>query len=103
MPEADSRTLRLFCQREDETYRVIVGGSWLPKRLRPFLSPTLETGPLLLDFAYLERILESRNTSCDVRRTRLSDIEITASGDGARALAKWLGSSLASVVLSKAE
>ncbi len=92
----DERRLSLFCQKNEDTWKIVVGPGWVPFQLRPFLDTDFESGPLLLDFEYLEESLKKRGALCETRVSKLGDKELIAHGQDTKVLASWLGTALAS-------
>lgn len=88
---------RLFCENKgDGTWTVALGPGYCPAQLRPFFDENFETPRLVLDFGRLQELLGQSSATCEKSVSTLGDVTLTARGDGAKALAAWLGSSLTS-------
>lgn len=90
------RVLSLYCQKDEDTFTIMLGPGWVPKAMRPFLNEEFESHPVLLDLEYLKDTLEARGAQCEIRYAKNGSVQLTARGESTKSLARWLGSSLAS-------
>ena len=100
MDEADQgdndQILDLYCQKDDETFTIMLGPGWVPAPLRPFLNEDFESHPVLLDLEYLNDTLQARGAHCEMHFAKNGSVQLTARGASTKSLARWLGSAMAS-------
>jgi hypothetical protein len=91
-----AETLNLFCAQEDEAWRIYLSPRWIPKYLAASLDRHGEAFPVLLDYEDLDRRMRKHGAEYEKRVSTLGDVELTANGRAAHALAEWLSTALAS-------
>ena len=97
------KLFHLYCQKHGEFWSVYLGPGWVPASLRPFFDEHFESERVLLDFEYMEHLFKKRGQSCEIKEATNGSKELTARGDAASALARWLGTSLSSAMVQRGE
>jgi hypothetical protein len=92
----EASTLNIFCAQEDEAWRVHVSPLWIPPYLAGSFDRHGEAFPVLLDFEDLDRQMKRHGAEYEKRVSKLGDVELTAHGRAAHALAEWLSTAFAS-------
>lgn len=91
-----AESLNLFCVQEDEAWRVHIDPLWIPGYLLGAFDRHGEAFPVLLDFEDLDRQMQRHGAQYEKRVSKLGDVELTAHGRSAHALAEWLSTAFAS-------
>lgn len=86
----------VFCTPQNEAWRIYLNPRDLPPGLRQYFDADCEAYPVFLDFERLEHYMLKRNAPYERRPSQMGDMHITARGESAIELAKWLASELAS-------
>jgi hypothetical protein len=92
----EASTLNVFCAQEDEAWRVHINPTWIPDYLAMSFDRHGEAFPVLLDFEDLDRRMRRHGAEYERRVSTLGDVELTANGRAAHALAEWLSTAFAS-------
>ncbi|MFZ5895564.1 MAG: hypothetical protein ACOY0T_31190 [Myxococcota bacterium] len=86
----------IFCTPQGEAWRIYLNPRDLPPGLRQYFDADCEAYPVFLDFDRLDRYMVKRSAPYEKRPSHMGDMQITARGESAIELAKWLASELAS-------
>jgi hypothetical protein len=90
--------LNLFCEREEDVWRVHVRPAWLPRYLHQCFDKNGEAYPVLLDFEDLAAQMSAKGVDYEKRVATTGSVELTARGRAATVLASWLSTAFASGV-----
>ena len=77
---ADAIYLNLFCQIEDDAWRVHTRPTWLPRYLHQCFDRYGEAYPVYLDFEDLDRRMQAAGAQYEKRTARTGSVELIASG-----------------------
>ena len=86
--------LNVFCKREHDAWRVMLGPGWCPPYLREYFDKDGEAFAAVLDFDDLNIYMQKRRAPYEKRPSKLGDMELTARSFSATQLALWLASEL---------
>lgn len=96
-----SELLDLFCSRmpdfeECELWLVNVAPHWIPSSLTTFFDRHGESAPTLLDFEDLDEFMLEHGAQYEKRVSKVGGVQLTARGESAHVLARWLSTAFAS-------
>ncbi len=90
--------LNVFCTPESGAWRVYLAPGWVPRYLKGCFDRNGEAFPAYLDFEELDRQMIQQGHEYEKTPSLRGDLELTAKGAAASALATWLASAFASGV-----
>jgi hypothetical protein len=95
MPDREFE-LKLFCGQVGDAWRVHVWPGWLPPFLRGCFDAEGEVCPVFLDMEELDREMSRSGTVYQRNESAIGGVELSADGQAAGVLARWLARSLTS-------
>ena len=87
--------LNVLCSPLKEGWRVYLAPEWVPAYLMHCFDENLETQTPLIDLEDLDRYMQFHSAEYEKRVSKFGDVELTARGDPAEALAGWLATAFA--------
>lgn len=95
---AEDLSVSVFCTRIEGGWRVLVAPGPLPSYLAACFDRDGEAYPSDLDFEELDRQLARRSLTLEKRLSKHGSVELTAQGEAAVALSRWLANAFASAI-----
>lgn len=96
--EARQFFLNVLCMRDGGAWRVLVAPGELPTHLERCFDQHGEAYPAYLDFEELDRVAAKRGVTIEKRTAREGSVELTAHGEAAITLSRWLSNAFASAI-----
>lgn len=96
--QAQQFSLNVFCMKDGGAWRVLVAPGELPVYLERCFDQHGEAYPAYLDFEELDRVAGKRGVTIEKRVARDGSIELTAHGEAATTLSRWLSNAFASAI-----
>ena len=90
--------LNVLCSPLKEGWRVYLGPEWVPAYLMRCFDENLEAHTPMIDLEDLDQYMQFYSAEYEKRVSKFGDVELTASGDAAEALAGWLANAFATGV-----
>jgi hypothetical protein len=90
--------LNVYCARLGKSWLVHVRPTGLPKYLGQCFDQHLEARAMALDFDDLDQYMQAHEAPYEKRVATTGGVELTARGEAAPVLARWLATALASGV-----